>query len=189
MRVRTANRNAKHLSGQNIARRLTAANNRSTRTVDACIRSLRTAKTEFENAVSSSRLNNTGSFGRNQRLVIDNIEQCSFKKLCFHNWRNDADNRFSGKNDRTFRNSQNFAGESKSRELFKKSVIKDFQTPQIGDVIGGKMEVLYIVNRLLKTCRNGISGHITLLAIENIKAGAIFFHAETQITIHHGQFI
>ena len=56
-------------------------------------------------------------------------------------------------------------------------------------IIGGEMEVLHIINGLLQTGSNGISRHIALLAIKNIKAGTIVFHTEPQISIHHGQLI
>ena len=121
--------------------------------------------------------------------MVDDVEQRGFKKLCLHDRRNDADNRFAGENDRSLRNSQNFAGKPQGGQAGEKRLVKDVQTAQIGNVVLGKMEILDVFNGLLKAGRHGIGRHVALLAIEDIKAGAVIFHAEPQIAVHHRQLI
>ena len=48
---------------------------------------------------------------------------------------------------------------------------------------------VFRINGLLNAGRHGIGRHVALLAIEDIKAGAVIFHAEPQIAVHHRQLI
>ena len=189
MRVRAADGHTEELTGEHVARRLTAADHRRARTVNARIRPLRAAQTEFQHAVAARRLHHAGGLGGDQRLMVDDVEQRGFKKLRFHDRRNDADNRFAGENDRSLRNSQNFAGKPQGGQAGEKRLVKDIQAAQIGNIVLGKMEILDVFNGLLKAGRHGIGRHVALLAIEDIKAGAVIFHAEPQIAVHHRQLI
>ena len=187
--MRTANRNAEELTGEHIARGLTAADDGRTRAINARVRPLRTAKTELQHLVSARRLHHTGRLGSDQGLVIDDVQQRRFQQLCFHDRRDDAENRLIREDDRSFRHREDFAGKVEIAQIGQEGIVKDRKATKILDVLLRKAKILDILNDLLKARSDGIGRHIAAPAIEEIEACTVFVLTVAQITVHHRQLI
>ena len=84
MCVGSLDRNIKHLSCQDIGGSDAAADHGSTRAVNAGIRSLRTAKPKFHDAVALCSIDYAGCFRGDQTLVVNHVQNRGFYQLCLH---------------------------------------------------------------------------------------------------------
>ena len=109
--MRSENRHIEHLTGEDIGCSGASADYCSTCTVDAGIRSLSTAETEFHDSVTTGCIAYSGCFCGNQTLMVDNIQDCSLDKLCFHDRRDYFNERFAWEDNCSFRDCINIAGE------------------------------------------------------------------------------
>lgn len=82
--VGSLDRNIKHLSCQDIGGSDAAADHGSTRAVNAGIRSLRTAKPKFHDAVALCSIDYAGCFRGDQTLVVNHVQNRGFYQLCLH---------------------------------------------------------------------------------------------------------
>ena len=98
--------------GPTVAADLTGAStdDSCTSTIDTGIRPLCTTQTEFHDSVPTGCIADSGCFGSNQTLMIDDIQDCGFYKLCFHDRSDYFDEWFSRKYDSSFRNCINISG-------------------------------------------------------------------------------
>ena len=76
----------------------------------------------------------------------------------------------------------------KSLQIVKKIFLEKAGASQVVNVFLLKMQILDIINGLVKTAGNGISTAAWILTIENVEYNA-FFGVGFEITLHHGQFI
>ena len=66
------NRHIEHFTAEYVGSTDTSGNHGCTGAVNTCIRSLGAAQTKFHNAISLGCMDNAGSFGRNQALMVNN---------------------------------------------------------------------------------------------------------------------
>ena len=121
-------RDIKKLSCQYIAGGDTAANHGCPCTVGARIGTLCTAQAEFHDAVSARCIADAGSLGGNQALMVDDVQNSSFDKLCFHDWCDNLYHRFSGEHDASFRNRINIAGKFEVSQIQQKVFFENAET-------------------------------------------------------------
>ena len=105
--------NVEHLACKYIGGAGTSADHSGACTINTGIRSLCTAKTKFHDSISSRCVADTGCLGSNKTLMIDDVQDRSFNKLCFHDRCNDLDKWFSWEYDSSFRDCINITGKMK----------------------------------------------------------------------------
>ena len=131
MRMCPHHRYGKLLSGINIRGRDTAGNNRCAGTVNARIRPLRTTKTELHNPVTLCRMNHPCRLCSNQGLMIDNVQNRRFNKLCFYNRRNHFYERFLRKDHRSLRYRIDVSRKMETAEIIDKIFFKNMEAAKI----------------------------------------------------------
>ena len=94
-------RHVEHLPGQHVGCAHAAADDSRPCAVQSGIRPLGPAQPEFHDAVPLRRVNDPGSLGGDQALVVDDIEDRRLHKLGLHDRRDDLEQRFLRENDRT----------------------------------------------------------------------------------------
>ena len=182
-------RHPKLFACQHVTGTAAAADNSRSCTQSARVRALCTAQTEFHNGIALCSPNHTRCFCGNQALVVDDIQQCCFHQLCFHDRRFYTHQRFMGKYHSAFGNGVNFACKTKIFQIINEVCGKQSQTFQICNIILCKTQVANIFNRLLQTCRNGIAVAAGIFSVKQIKYYLLFVRTCFKVALHHGQFI
>ncbi len=121
-------RYVKELAGQDVGGADTAADHGSPCAVDAGVRSLGAAESEFHNAVAFCRVNHPGSLGGDEALVVDNRKNSRFDKLGLHNGGHHFYQGFSGEDYRSFRDGIDIAGEAEIAQVVQKIFFKKPET-------------------------------------------------------------
>ena len=94
----------KHFASKNTGSTGTSADDCGTGTKDTGIWTLGTAKTEFHDRVTFCCVADTGCFSGNKALVVDDVQDSSFYKLCFHDRCNNFYKWFSWEYNSSLRN-------------------------------------------------------------------------------------
>ena len=189
MGVRSLYGDIKHLSGQNIAGSDAAADHGRPCTIDAGIRPLRPAQSEFHDSVSSCSIADPGGLGGNQALVIDDVQNGGFHELGLHDRGNHLDHGFPGKHDASFRNGVDASGETEGFQIVQKILIEDTEAPQIGKLFFPEMQVFNIFNDLLKPGADGITGFHRVIPVKGVENNRFVPVHIPEISLHHRQFI
>ena len=66
--------------------------------------------------------------------VIDYIQNCRFHQLGFHDRGHDLDKRLMRKNDRSFRNRVDIAGEAEIMQIIEEVFVKHMKAAQVADI-------------------------------------------------------
>ena len=121
--------------------------------------------------------------------MVDAQQQVSLNQLGLNGRGADGDNRLLGENGGSFGNSPDIAGKREIRQIFQKFLAEQVPAPQVGDILGIKMEILNILDDLLQTRGNGVAAAIGALAEEYIKIADAVLIALRKVAVAHGQFI
>ena len=189
VRVRAHDRNIVHLAGQHVARSVAAADDRGARAVNAGVRSLRAAKTEFHHDAALRRLNDAAGFRGDQRLVIDDRKQRGFHQLRFKNRRDHAHQRLAREHDRALRNRLHVAVEFERSQLREKILVEKVLTAQVFDVVVAEMQVVEVIQQLFHARHDRVMRRFGLAAIEHIERRNLVAHSAFVIAVHHGRLI
>ena len=188
VRMGTGYGNAVQHAGQHVGSGRTAADHCRPCTVDAGVRSLRAAKSEFHDLSRPCGVADFGGFGRDQRLVIDDIEQRRFDELRFANGRDDGENGFLREDKSAFLYRGDGARKTEVFQKRKKFFVKQTQRTQIRDLLFPEMQVVNVVDRLLQARRNRVSDH-AVCAVKNVENRGFFMLAQFKIAVHHRQLV
>ena len=187
--MRSADRNVKKLSCQYVGSTDTATDHGSSCTVSTCIRALCTAKPEFHDSVSSGCEADAGRLGCDQTLVVDDVQDGSFYKLCLHDRCNDFDHRFTRKHDAAFRNRKNITGKFKILQIVQKILLENAEACKIINVLLFKFQLLDILDDLLKTSHDGIAAVHRVVSEKCIKDNGFVTILVFEVALHHRQFV
>ena len=188
MCVRTLHRYVKHLSSQNIAGADATADHGSARSVDAGVRSLGAAQTEFHDAIAFRCPYDAGSLCRDQALMIDDIQHRCLDQLRFHNRSHDLNQRLVWEYDGAFRNRVQVPGKMEAAQIFQKVGVEDTETAQVGDIVIGELQVLDIIDDLFQTGCDGVAASAGVVSIKDIEDNG-FVVVLFKIALHHGKFV
>src|SRR5699024_9666407 len=133
--VSPLDRYIEHLSGQYVGGADAAADHGGPGTVDPGIRPLGPAETEFHDAVASGCINYPGSFGGDQRLLIDHVQNSCLQKLCLHYRSDDFHQWLPGEYYGSFRNGIDISGKVEAPQILQKIVVKQLQIPEVVDIV------------------------------------------------------
>ena len=86
-------------------------------------------------------------------------------------------------------NSPDVALEFEVFEVVQKFLGEHISAAQIFYVLGLEMQVLNVVNDLLKTCADGKAAHVGILAVKHIKIGDFILHVVVEISVAHRQLV
>ena len=128
-------RNIKTFTSKYIRSTITTTDHGSTGTISTSIRSLSTSKSEFHNTTSTSSINYTRSLRSDQTLMIDDIKERSFYKLCLHDRCFNFQKRFSWEYNSSFRDRINISCKMISSKIFQKIFIKNPLITKIINII------------------------------------------------------
>ena len=104
-------RHIEHFTGEYTGSTGTSANHCSAGTENTGIRSLGAAKTEFHDRVTFCCVAYTSCFGSDKALVVNDVEDCCFYKLGFHDRCNNFYKRLSWEYNSSFRDCIDITGE------------------------------------------------------------------------------
>ena len=106
--------NIEHLTGQYIGSTAASADDGSTCTVNAGVRSLCTAKSKLHDAIALGCIAYAGCFCSDQRLMVYDVQDRGFHKLGFHDRSNNFDKWLTWEHDASLRNGIDASGEPES---------------------------------------------------------------------------
>ena len=183
------NRHMEHFSAEDIGGADAAGNHSGSGAVNACVRSLGAAKSEFHNPVTLGCIYHPRCLGGNQRLVVDNIKKGGFNQLSLHNRRDDFDKGLTGKYNCAFRNSINIAGKMEIFQIFQKILFKQSCAAKVVDIILFKMQIFNIFDDLLQTGTDRVAAPYRVAAVKCIENDGFIGILFLKISLHHSQLI
>ena len=176
--------NVEHLACKYIGGAGTSADHSGACTINTGIRSLCTTKTKFHDSISSRCVADAGCLGSNKTLMIDDVQDRSLNKLCFHDRCNDLNKRFSWKYDSSLRDCINITGKMKAAQIFQKIFFKNMKTSEVIDVFRAEMKIFDILDHLFQTCSNCETASARVDTIKHIKDNGLVGWV-LEITLHH----
>ena len=162
-------RNVKELTGKHVGRTDAAADHGCTGTVDTGIRSLGTAQAELHDAVSAGGLYDTGCLGRDQTLVVYDVQKCSLNKLRLHDRCDDLNERFVREYDGALRDRPDITLKMEAPQVLQERCMEDAEAVQIRDVFIGKMQIFNIINDLIQPGCDRVAVAAGIFAVKGIK--------------------
>lgn len=187
VRVRTRDGDSEKFTGNDVGRGSATAYASGASAVNACVGTLRSAKSEFADFVFRTLFQARG-FGCDERLVIYKRKERGFHELRLPKGRGHRENRLVGKHHRAFGHGFDVARKLKRFERFQKVLVEDFERAQIRDVAVVEMKIEDIVYRLFESCRDCV-GISAASAIEDIEHRPSFVEFATAIAVHHRKLI
>ncbi len=187
--VGSHDRHAKELAAENVAGSDATADDGCSRAVGSGIRPLRTAESELHDTASARRMADPCGLGRNQALMVHNVEDRRLNKLSLHDRSDDLDQRLTRENQRAFRDRVNIAGKLEISKIIQKCRCKLIKTSQVLDVLTGEMKLLYVLHELLDAAHDGVSSSARIVAEKRIKNDRTVLFLVLKIPLHHREFI
>ena len=135
MSVSALDGNIKKLSAEYIGGTDAATDHCGSCTVDAGIGALGSSETKLHDTVSLCSIADSGGFSGNQTLVIDNIQNSGFYKLCLHDGGYNLHQWLSGKDNGSLGNGINVTGELKVSKIIEKILFKNTEACKIVDIL------------------------------------------------------
>ena len=156
MRKSAFARKSEFFCRQNVTCSAAASYYAGSRSVNACVRSLRSAQTEFYNAFSVSSLHYSRSLRRYKRLMPYDVENSRLQQLSLRKRRLHYKNGLAGKNNFAFYRRIYFARKLKVFQIVEKSLVKRTERTKIVYFILSEMQIFHIIQCLFETCENRI---------------------------------
>ena len=182
-------RYVKHFSAEHIGGADAACDHGGSCPIGAGVRPLGTAQSKFHHAVALGGIDDALCFSGDQALVIDDIKKSCFYQLCLHDRGDHLYKRFSGENNRTFRNGIDITRKTEVPEIFQKVFFKDSYASEICDIAFIEMKIPDIFNHLIQSGADGKPVSVRIVPVKHIEndgfIGVFFF----KISLHHGQLI
>ena len=184
-----AHGNMEHLSAEHIRGAHAACDDCGARAVNRGVRSLCPAATEFHHAVALCGAHNARGLGRNEALVVDDVQKRGFNELCLHNRRNHLDQGFARENDRALRNRVDITGKAEVPEIREEGGLKDAETLQIVNLVFREVQVFDIVDQLLQTGANRVAVALRIVAVKHVEDDSLIDILIFKIALHHREFV
>ena len=127
------------------------------------------AGSEFHNRPPCRSPDDAVRLGGDTGLVVDAQQNESFHQLGFRRWRLDGDDRFIGKDRRSFRNRIDIPCKFKFPQIRQEFFIKNLFAPQEFNVRFIEVQVLYIINYIRQAAGDGKSTPVGHAAVKHIK--------------------
>ena len=120
--------------------------------------------------------------------MVDEGEQRRLDELRLPQGRAHGDYGFAGEHHRPFGHRLDVAGEPEIFERREELLAEDAERREIGDVLRRKVQLAYILDRLLETRRHRV-GVAAPAAVKEVERRAAHVHAALEIAVRHGQLI
>ena len=189
MSVSSLHRNVKHLSGQHVGGSDAAGNHGSSGSVNSGIRPLGAAQSKFHDAVPAGCMDDAGSLGGDQALVVYNIQDSRFHKLGLHNRRDYLDKGLPGKDHGSLRDGINIPCKLKVAQIVKKILREQACASEVVHILLFKVEIFYIFDHLLQSRTDGKSVSVGIISVEGVKDDHLVGILLVKIALHHGKLV
>ena len=94
-----------------------------------------------------------------------------------------------GEHEGALRDGVDVAGEFEVRQIVEEVGIKNAQTPQIFNVLAGKMQILHIADQLLDAAHDGIAAPEGIGAVEGVEDNRAVLLLILEVALHHCQLV
>src|SRR5262249_51269121 len=111
-----------------------------TRDLESGINPMSAARAEVHDGSAGSGRDDASSFGRENRLEMNLIDEKCLNELGFEKWREHLHERLTRKHRRAFRHGEHSAGEAQPAKAIEKPVGKNAFPAQILQVVGAEMQ-------------------------------------------------
>lgn len=189
MSMGALDRHIKELAAEHVGGAHASADHCGPGTIDSCIGTLCPSETELHDPIASGGKAYPGCLGGDQALVVYDVEQSRFDELGFHDRSDDLDQRFSGKDNSTFRDCINISRKTEILQIVKKVLRKDIQSGQVAYVFLGEMKVFDVLDSLFQPGSYGLAAASRVGAVKNIKNYSFILVLVLKIALHHGELI
>ena len=120
--------------------------------------------------------------------MVQNVQDCGFHKLSFHDRGNDFEDRLLWEDQASFRNCVNASGKVIAAQILKKIFRKNVETAKVIHIIIAEVQIFHVLNNLFKSGCDCITGRKWVGTVKYIKNyGRIVLFIV--ITLHHSQFV
>ena len=110
-------------------------------------------------------------------------------ELRLNDRRSDYHKRLAGKNYRSLGDSPDVSAELKGAQIFKEFLTEASSAAKILYIALVKVQILDILNYLLKSRNYGVSAVIGIVAIENVKVNYLVLHSVCEISVAHSKLV
>ena len=148
-----------------------------------------TAGAKFQHRATSSSVDDTRCFGRDERLVVQGEEEIGFDDVAVNQRCAHAEERRVGEDDATFRHRPDVASEVEIGEIVKEGVAEHALAAQESDVFFVEAQVLQVIQHLAESGEDGVTPAIRDFTEEVVKVGNFVLPTFVEMALRHGQFV
>ena len=179
----------KHLSAEHVRSAHATRDDCGARAVNRGVRSLRSPAAELHHAVALCRTHNACGLGRDETLVVDDVQNRGLDKLRLHNRSNHLDQRLARENDRALGNRVDVTGEAEVPQVVEEGGFEHTETFEICNLILRKVQVFDIVNYLLEPGANRVAVAFRVGAVKHVEDDSLIDILVFKIALHHRELI
>ena len=184
-----AHGDVKHLSAEHVRSAHATRDDCGARAVNRRVRSLRSPAAELHHAVALRRAHNACGLGRDETLVVDDVQNRGLDKLRLHNRGNHLDQRLARENDRALGNRVDVTGEAEVPQVVEEGGFEHTETFEICNLILRKVQVFDIVNYLLEPGANRVAVAFRVGAVKHVEDYSLIDILVFKIALHHRELI
>ena len=181
--------NTVHLVGKGAGSAHAAADVGSLGTVHRTADALCAAGTKLHHSAAIGSAADAVRLGGDQTLVVKAQQDKGFDQLCFDCLGADGDHRLAGENGGAVGNGVNIAGKAEVLQILQKFLRENTASTEVRNILFVKMQILNVIDDLIKTCGNGKTALVGNAAEEGIKVGDTILVAVAEVAIAHRQLI
>ena len=180
---------AVELVGDGAGRPLAPADEGGPGPVDGAAGSLGPAGAELQHCPPPGGPDDPVGLGGDEGLVVDGQQQVGLQQLGLDGRGPHGENGLVGEHRGPLGDGKDVPGELKVCQVVQEVLVKDLPAPEVGDVLGVKVEVLDVLNDLLQPGSDGIAPIVRDAAEEEVKVGDPIFVPGLEVSVAHGELI
>ena len=182
-------RNAVRLVCYRAGGRSAAADIRRSRAEHSCVGPLGTTRAELAYCSSLCRSRDSRRLGGDERLMVYHHKNVGLDELCLNDRRSDYHKRLAGKNYRSLGDSPDVSAELKGAQIFKELLREASSAAKILYIALVKVQILDVLDYLLKSRNYRVAAVVGIVAIENVKVNYLVLHSVCEISVAHSKLV
>ena len=141
------------------------------------------------NGITLGGIDDTGRFGGDQTLMVDQRQKRRFDELCLYDRGVDPNEGLTRENDAALRNRVDISGESEGSQILQKILFKKVQRTKIFDVFTAKGKMTDIIYGLFQSGGDSKGSVKRVFAVKQIKHDTLCCFMVFIIALHHGELV
>ena len=179
-------RHVEHLATEHVGGADAACDHCCPGAIDACVRSLGPAESEFHDPVSLGRIDHSGCLGGNEGLMVQHVEKGCLDQLGLHDGRLDLHHRLPGEHNGALGNGIDVSREAEVSQIVQKIIVEHMKRGQIVDLFLSKVEIFDILDDLFQSAADGKAVSVRISSEKGVKDHVGIRRFVLEIALHHG---